>query len=54
MDGKVYTLSLADGENIWEFDTGSPVEALPLLVKKKCTSVLWMVFFMHLTPGTAN
>ncbi len=34
MDGKVYTLSLADGGKIWEFDTGSPVEALPLLVKK--------------------
>jgi outer membrane protein assembly factor BamB len=31
-DGKVYALSLSDGEKIWEFDTHDDIEASPLLL----------------------
>lgn len=32
-DGKVYALSLLDGEEVWQFDTGDDIEASPLLLE---------------------
>jgi outer membrane protein assembly factor BamB len=33
-DGKVYAISLSDGEKVWEFDTGDDIEASPLLLNE--------------------